>query len=111
MDKFTELKIDVKTEGTGRAAQKGDTVAVHYTGHLTDGTVFDSSYDRGEPIEFPVGVGMVIPGWDQSLLGMREGTAARLSIPSDLGYGPYGAAGVIPPHADLIFDIELVKVG
>ena len=54
---------------------------------------------------------MVIPGWDQSLLGMREGTAARLSIPSDLGYGPYGAAGVIPPHADLIFDIELVKVG
>ena len=68
MDKFTELKIDVKTEGTGRAAQKGDTVAVHYTGRLTDGTVFDSSYDRGEPIEFPVGVGMVIPGWDQSLL-------------------------------------------
>ena len=111
MEKFTQLVIDVQTEGQGRAAQQGDTVSVHYTGQLTDGTVFDSSYDRGEPIEFPVGVGMVIPGWDQALLGMREGTAARLSIPSDLAYGPYGAAGVIPPNADLIFDIELVKVG
>ena len=83
---------------------------MHYTGWLTDGTQFDSSIERGEPIEYVCGVGMVIPGWAMGVVGMREGQKRRLTIPSELGYGPYGAGGVIPPNATLIFEVELVKV-
>ncbi len=109
-EEVKELKIEELAEGTGRQAAKGDTVAVHYTGWLTDGTQFDSSIERGEPIEYVCGVGMVIPGWDMGVVGMREGQKRRLTIPSELGYGPYGAGGVIPPNATLIFEVELVKV-
>ena len=109
-EEVKELKIEELAEGTGRQAAKGDTVAVHYTGWLTDGTQFDSSIERGEPIEYVCGVGMVIPGWDLGVVGMREGQKRRLTIPSELGYGPYGAGGVIPPNATLIFEVELVKV-
>ena len=95
---------------TGVAPAKGDDVAVHYAGRLVDGTEFDSSFKRNEPIEFPVGIGQVIRGWDEGILLLKEGEAATFLIPSDLGYGPRGAGGVIPPNAWLIFDVELVKV-
>lgn len=104
------LQYKVTEEGTGKKPSKGDMVSVHYTGMLLDGTVFDSSYDRKQPIEIPVGMGQVIEGWDEGLLLFNEGTKARLVIPSDLAYGSQGAAGVIPPNASLIFDVELVKV-
>ena len=107
---FTELGVEELVPGSGQTVAAGDTVAVHYTGSLTDGTVFDSSYERGEPIEVKVGAGMVIEGWDKGLLGLVEGGKYRLSIPSAMGYGPYGAGGVIPPNADLVFDVEIVKV-
>ena len=94
----------------GIAPAKGDDVAVHYAGRLVDGTEFDSSFKRNEPIEFPVGIGQVIRGWDEGILLLKEGEAATFLIPSDLGYGPRGAGGVIPPNAWLIFDVELVKV-
>lgn len=97
-------------EGSGPAASRGDTVRVHYTGCLTDGTKFDSSHDRGEPFQFVLGTGMVIPGWDEGLMGMRPGGERRLVIPSDLAYGSRGAGGVIPPNATLIFDVELLSV-
>ena len=98
------------TAGTGPAPKKGDTVSVHYTGTLTDGTVFDSSYKRGEPIKFPLGRGRVIPGWDEGIALMKKGGKARLIIPPQLGYGAQGAGGVIPPNATLIFDVELVDI-
>lgn len=110
MTNFTELKIEELTPGTGAAVERGDTVSVHYRGTLTNGTVFDSSYERGEPIEFPVGVGMVIQGWDRGLIGMKEGGRYRLSIPSELGYGAHGAGSDIPPNADLVFEVEIVAV-
>ena len=110
MTAFTELLVEELSPGSELRVAAGDTVAVHYTGRLTDGTVFDSSYERGEPIELPVGVGMVIEGWDKGLVGLAEGGKYRLSIPSAMGYGPYGAGGVIPPNADLVFDVEIVKV-
>jgi peptidylprolyl isomerase len=97
--------------GDGPQPQKGEVVAVHYTGKLTDGTVFDSSYDRGEPIRFGLGQGMVIPGWDEGIGLMKVGGAATLVIPPNLGYGAQGAGGVIPPNATLVFDVELVEVG
>ena len=106
----TKLKIETLAEGTGREAVKGSTIAVHYTGCLTDGTKFDSSLDRGEPLEYVCGVGMVIPGWEMGVVGMREGEKRRLTIPGDLAYGPYGVPGVIPPNATLVFEVELVKV-
>ena len=95
-------------EGTGALPSKGAQVAVHYKGTLTDGTVFDSSYQRGEPIKFTVGVGQVIPGWDEGILLLNKGAGARLVIPSHLAYGAQGAGGVIPPDATLVFDVELV---
>src|SRR5690606_24295795 len=101
-------KITKTTAGVAPA--KGDDVAVHYAGRLVDGTEFDSSFKRNEPIEFPVGIGQVIRGWDEGILLLKEGEAATFLIPSDLGYGPRGAGGVIPPNAWLIFDVELVKV-
>ncbi|WGK63826.1 peptidylprolyl isomerase [Croceiramulus getboli] len=90
--------------------QKGDTVSVHYKGQLIDGTVFDSSYKRNAPIDFQIGVGQVIPGWDEGIGLLTVGDKARLVIPSNLAYGSQGAGGVIPPNASLIFDVELVAV-
>lgn len=101
-------KITKKTEGITPKA--GDQVAVHYAGKLIDGTEFDSSFKRNQPIDIPIGVGQVIKGWDEGILLLKEGETATFLIPSDLGYGANGAGGVIPPNAWLIFDVELVKV-
>ena len=97
-------------EGTGVKPLASQVVKVHYKGSLVDGTVFDSSYDRGQPIEFPLGVGRVIPGWDEGIALLSEGGKATLIIPSHLAYGPKGAGGVIPPNATLIFDVELIEI-
>lgn len=96
-------------EGKGKQAVAGKTVAVHYTGKFQDGRVFDSSVSRGEPIEFVLGQGMVIKGWDEGITMMRVGGKAKLIIPPDLAYGEKGAGGVIPPNATLVFDVELVS--
>ncbi len=102
------LKYVVVEEGNGEETpSKGANVTAHYTGKLLDGTKFDSSYDRGQPITFPVGAGRVIKGWDEAFLGMKKGEKRVLIIPSDLGYGPSGR-GPIPPNATMIFDVELV---
>lgn len=102
-------KIDT-TEGTGKVAKKKDTLLMHYTGRLEDGTKFDSSHDRGQPLQFDLGIGQVIKGWDEGIEGMKVGGKRTLKIPSEMGYGARGAGTVIPPHANLIFDIELVDV-
>ena len=105
-----ELKIETVKAGTGeRAVKAGDTVAVHYTGKLTDGKKFDSSLDRGTPFSFTVGAGQVIKGWDEGLLGMKAGEQRTLTIPAEMGYGAAGVPGTIPPDATLIFDVELVS--
>jgi len=96
--------------GTGAQAEAGKTVDVHYTGKLQDGTVFDSSVSRGDPISFKLGVGQVIKGWDEGIALMKVGGKAQLIIPADLAYGDKGAGGVIPPNATLVFDVELVSV-
>ncbi len=98
------------TPGAGPTPQTGDFVSVHYVGTLEDGTVFDSSYSRNEPIRFMLGVGNVIKGWDEGIALMREGGRARLIIPPELGYGASGAGTVIPPNATLIFEVELMSV-
>jgi peptidylprolyl isomerase len=95
-------------EGNGEMPEKGDNVKVHYTGKLLDGTVFDSSIERGEPIEVPIGMGYVIPGWDEGIMLMSKGEKGVLYIPYYLAYGPNGAAPVIPPFANLIFEVELI---
>jgi peptidylprolyl isomerase len=100
----------VEVEGTGTAVTPGKTVSVHYAGKLMDGTEFDNSYRRGQPIEFKIGVGQVIPGWDEGIALMKVGSKYKLIIPSELGYGKRGAGGVIPPNATLIFDTELMNV-
>lgn len=102
------LFYKIKEEGNGPKPEKGQTVAVHYEGKLTDGMVFDNSYQRGEPISFPVGVGRVISGWDEGISLLNVGSKASLIIPPALGYGASGAGGVIPPNAWLIFEVELV---
>jgi len=104
------LRYQVLQEGTGDKAEKGKTVSVHYKGQLSDGTVFDSSYKRNQPIDFALGVGQVIPGWDEGIQLLKVGDKARFVIPSDLAYGSAGAGGVIPPDATLIFDVELMNV-
>jgi FKBP-type peptidyl-prolyl cis-trans isomerase len=104
------LRYQIIQKGNGKKAEKGNTVSVHYKGQLADGTVFDSSYKRNQPLEFPVGVGQVIAGWDEGICLLQVGDKARLVIPRDLGYGSAGAGGVIPPDAVLVFDVELMDV-
>lgn len=94
--------------GAGNTATAGQTVSVHYTGWLTNGKKFDSSVDRGQPFSFRLGVGQVIKGWDEGVQGMKIGGKRKLTIPSNLGYGARGAGGLIPPHATLVFDVELL---
>lgn len=96
--------------GAGPAAKAGDTVSVHYTGTLQNGTKFDSSRDRNQAFDFLLGRGQVIAGWDEGVAGMRVGDRRRLTIPSALGYGSRGAGSVIPPNATLIFDVELLAI-
>jgi peptidylprolyl isomerase len=103
--KYVEIQ-----EGTGARPKTGEQVSVHYTGWLTNGTKFDSSHDRREPIVFPIGKGQVIKGWDEGVGSMKVGGKRKLIIPSHLGYGPSGAGGVIPPNATLVFEVELVAV-
>ena len=97
--------------GTGAQAEAGRTVSVHYTGKLQDGTVFDSSVSRGVPIEFPLGAGRVIKGWDEGIALMKVGGKAQLVIPPDLAYGERGTGGVIPPNTVLQFEVELLAIG
>jgi peptidylprolyl isomerase len=98
----------VVEEGSGDTPKKGAMVTVHYTGKLLNGKKFDSSYDRKQPIDFPVGSGQVIKGWDEALLSMKKGEKRVLIIPPSLGYGPSGR-GPIPPNAIMVFDVELVN--
>ncbi len=109
-DAMPEVGIEELAAGSGTEAAAYATVEVHYTGKLEDGTVFDSSIPRGEPIKFTLGVGQVIPGWDMGLLGMKPEGRRILNIPSELAYGAQGAGGVIPPNANLVFEVELVSV-
>ena len=104
------LFYKILENGSGTKAEKGRNVAVHYEGSLMSGKVFDSSYKRNEPIDFPLGVGKVIAGWDEGIALLKEGGKARLVIPPHLGYGARGAGRSIPPNATLIFDVELVAV-
>ena len=101
--------IDIE-EGSGATPQPGDIVVVHYTGFLMDSTKFDSSVDRDEPLEFSVGVGQVIKGWDEGLLTMKVGGTRKLIIPAHLAYEDRGVPGVIPPGSDLVFDVQLLNV-
>lgn len=104
------LRYKIINKGDGAKAEKGKTVSVHYKGQLLDGTVFDSSYKRNQPIDFGLGQGQVISGWDEGISLLSVGDKARFVIPPNLGYGSQGAGGVIPPNAVLIFDVELMAV-
>lgn len=105
-----KLKIEDIQEGTGKPAQTGETVVVHYTGRLINGIKFDSSLDRNQPFSFRLGAGEVIKGWDEGIVGMKEGGKRRLTIPPALGYGRNGSPPKIPPDSTLVFDVELLKI-
>ncbi len=107
---ITELKIEDIVVGNGREAKQGDRVVMHYTGTFDDGEKFDSSVDRGIPFETLIGVGHVIKGWDEGVPGMKVGGKRKLYIPYTMGYGEEGAGDVIPPLADLIFEVELLDI-
>ena len=104
------LQIEILKQGEGEEAKNGDTVNVHYTGTLTDGTKFDSSIDRGAPFPFTLGAGQVIKGWDLGVVGMKVGEKRKLTIAPELGYGTVGAGAVIPPNATLIFEVEMISI-
>lgn len=105
-----KLVKEVLQPGSGEAAKNGDTVVVHYTGTLTDGTKFDSSLDRGQPFSFILGSGQVIQGWERGILGMLTGEKAKLTIPPELAYGNQAVGGVIPANSTLIFEVELLEI-
>ena len=111
-EKMTDsgLKYEEVVSGDGAVAEAGQTVTVHYTGWLTDGTKFDSSVDRNQPFQFLLGRGQVIKGWDEGVQGMKIGDKRTLTIPPQLGYGAAGAGGVIPGNATLVFDVELLEL-
>lgn len=105
------LQYEDTVIGEGKQATgQGQTAIVHYTGWLEDGRKFDSSKDRNEPFSFPIACNMVIKGWDEGIIGMKEGGTRKLTIPPHLGYGAAGAGGIIPPNATLIFEVELLEV-
>lgn len=104
------LQTEDILEGKGEEVKSGDTILVHYTGTLLDGTKFDSSLDRNEPFSFTLGAGEVIAGWDQGIVGMRVGGKRKLTIPPDLAYGQTGAGSQIPPNATLVFEVELLEM-
>jgi peptidylprolyl isomerase len=104
------LKYKDLVEGKGPEVKKGDKLLVHYVGSLKNGTKFDSSFDRGEPMEVVIGRGNVIKGWDEGVPGMKEGGKRKLIIPSELGYGAKGAGKSIPPNSELVFEVEVVKI-
>ena len=104
-----QFKVEKLNEGTGEVCPSGANVRVHYTGRLTNGTVFDSSVQRGEPLEFQVGVGQVIKGWDLGITQLKKGQKAILTCPSSHAYGAQGIPGVIPKNATLIFEVELIS--
>jgi len=110
MSKTGELVVETIQEGTGdQVVESGDDIVIHYRGTLEDGTVFDSSYDRGEPFQTQIGVGEVIRGWDEGVIGMKPGEKRKLIIPPAMGYGEQGI-GSIPPNSTLIFEVELVEI-
>ena len=104
------LQYEDTVVGDGAEAKAGDTVSVHYTGWLDDGTKFDSSKDRNQAFSFNLGAGMVIKGWDEGVAGMKIGGTRKLTIPPELGYGARGAGNVIPPYSTLIFEVELLGI-
>jgi FKBP-type peptidyl-prolyl cis-trans isomerase len=104
------MKVEMIATGGGSSPRRGDTVTVHYTGWLADGTKFDSSVDRDEPFSFVLGTGQVIQGWDQGVAALRVGDKARLTIPPELAYGEAGYPDAIPPNATLVFEVELLSV-
>ncbi len=106
---MAELQIEELNAGKGKSCKTGDFISMHYTGWLTNGKKFDSSVDRNEPFDFKLGVGQVISGWDQGIEGMKIGEKRKLTIPSKLAYGEFGA-GPIPPSATIIFEVELLKI-
>ncbi|MBP6882095.1 MAG: FKBP-type peptidyl-prolyl cis-trans isomerase [Candidatus Levybacteria bacterium] len=110
MSDTAKVIIDDIKVGSGQEVKSGDHVIMHYVGHLEDGTKFDSSLDRDQAFETPIGVGYVIKGWDEGILGMKVGGKRKLTIPHELGYGKYGVDPVIPGFATLIFEVELLKI-
>ena len=105
-----DLIIEDLIVGTGSEVEAGNTISIHYSGTLENGKKFDSSYDRGVPFSTPIGVGYVIPGWDQGVIGMKVGGKRKLTIPFNLAYGEAGIPGVIPPKSTLIFELELIDI-